>query len=395
MPEQLIPGSPEKLRDLARRLDGGADTLRAVRRRLRNFHRDEDWRGEAASAFRNRAGGLPKQLGQAEARFRGTARALRPYAETLEEAQRIGRRGQDDFEEAWGDLHRARDVLQREPRATAHAAVNSAQEAVDDAAGQIAQAKKMVEEAADRCAAAIAEAIDDPLQDPDDWWTTLDRAATEFGQGFWENTTGVLGDVLGAVVEKPGDFANDVKDNVIDMVDVTDWDTFTSTWGGVGKDLVAWDDWTAGRPMRAMGKIAGSTVLGLGAGKLLKRVFTPRPDLPESRHGSEGLPDRRRRDDDEPHHSDETEDDDRDDGEPPPERPDPDDIRPKDLKNVDSKRVERMTGENAERIKEEHMGRGSNVGRFNLRRDRKSGFLVIVDHKQKVVEVTNIHMDSG
>jgi hypothetical protein len=278
MADYPIPGNPEKLRDLARRLESGGRKLKYVRTQLSEFDQDRSWKGPAADAFRERTGDFPKKLALAEARFRGTARALRPYAETLEEAKQIASRAQPDYEEAWRDLNLAREVAQREPKATSHGAVARAQEALDTAEGQIAKAKKMVEEAAGRCATAIAQAIDDPLRDPDDWLTDLEQGVDDLFEGAGKPITDIA-NAISDLVTEPGDFFSDVGQNAYDMVAVWNYGTFTKTWTGFGKEVVAWDDWMADRPSRATGHIATNaalTALGFGAGKLAMHLLRRR-----------------------------------------------------------------------------------------------------------------------
>jgi hypothetical protein len=284
MAENPIPGNPERLRDLARRLEGGGRKLKSVRVQLHQFEDDRDWKGLAANEFRKQAGGLPKQLAHAETRFRGTARALRPYAETLEEAQHLAGRGQQKLTAASRDRDRARG-LDREPRAAAKAA--DAQEAVDAAEGQIARAKEMVEEAAGRCAAAIAQAIDDPLKDPDDWLSDLEKGAKELGRGVLDNTLGAAAKSLGALLQDPIKFARGALDNAIDMVNVFEWGTFKKSWTAFGKDFVAWDDVKAGRPLRATGKIAVNLAGAFGAVKLGMHLLRRRGRRSDTRPSKE------------------------------------------------------------------------------------------------------------
>ncbi len=83
-------------------------------------------------------------------------------------------------------------------------------------------------------------------------------------------------EIVGAVLDDPGGFVSDAWDNAVDHLNVFDWDTFADTWAETGKDLVAWDDWAAGNPARALGRIAGNVLLGAGAGKIVTRLLRRR-----------------------------------------------------------------------------------------------------------------------
>jgi len=276
MAENPIPGNPSRLMDLARTLEGGWETLRDLRLAMGQFQADDDWRGEAAEAFRQRAGGLPEKLGYAEARFWGTAQALKPYAEVLEEAQGLAAQGQQDLTQARADLRAARDAREREPKASTQTAVTNAEDAVGAAANKIAQAERMVEQAAGRCATAIAQTIDDPLRDPEDPLSVVWRGIKDFGEGLWDSTGGALAETVGAFLEDPGQFVVDAWNNLYDHVAIWNWETFVDAWAGDLKDLIAWDDWVAGRPYRAIGRILGNAALGFGLGKLALRILRPR-----------------------------------------------------------------------------------------------------------------------
>jgi hypothetical protein len=170
-----IPGQPAMLHDLARRLRGGWETLRKTRVDMTRFlsvENDDEWTGEAADAFRSSAGGVPQQLGHAEARFWGTAYALDAYADELEAAQRDARTSQAAMERAGAALQRDTAAWNRfqasdpggEATVQAGRAVTLGRESITSMERAIDLAVRRVEEAAARCAAAIGQTIADPLR---------------------------------------------------------------------------------------------------------------------------------------------------------------------------------------------------------------------------------------
>ncbi|MGH9243948.1 MAG: putative T7SS-secreted protein [Acidimicrobiales bacterium] len=207
MAEHPIPGDPEALRGLARRLQGGHNTLTEIAGVMGEFQSDAAWEGDAADEFREKAGDFPDKMRMAAERFTKTAQALTPYADVLEEAKRTGGQGTTELEGAERDRSAAEQNLDQvrssdttgDATGQAQAALDRADEAVNAARDKINRAKQMVEDAADTCATRIGDAIDDGLKDEGGGFLGLGGLARGI-RNFVEDNRGLLSvasDVLG------------------------------------------------------------------------------------------------------------------------------------------------------------------------------------------------------
>jgi hypothetical protein len=176
-----------------------------------------------------------------------------------------------------------------EGRRSALLVVDNARTGVEAEARAVASVLKEAEAGAPEEPDILSEFVSDVAQDFRD---TVWRAQ-EFIGGVWDATVGAIGDTVVAFLEDPLGFIEDTAKNVYEHVAFWDWDTFSDVWVADVKDLIAWDDWVAGRPQRAFGRIAGAAAMGLGVGKLALRLMRRRDgeDDVVTEHHEGGLPD--------------------------------------------------------------------------------------------------------
>lgn len=104
-PRALVPGDPDDLEALARRMDVLAGGAEGAARGLRSAGAS-GWVGTAGDAFRAAVDDLPAALGTAGASFAAASGALREYARVLRAAQADAARAVRLHEEAVAETRR-------------------------------------------------------------------------------------------------------------------------------------------------------------------------------------------------------------------------------------------------------------------------------------------------
>ncbi|MBW3612052.1 MAG: EndoU domain-containing protein, partial [Actinobacteria bacterium] len=290
---ELIPGDPDEVEALAARLAALGEGLSEAAARLVDLD-DGGWRGPAAEAFRATLGDQPQRYAVAGEAFAAATVALRRYAGVVSDAQaegdraiewwREGEAATGAWERAWSshDAEVARRRASTELAIVAGAAdllrpslVDPGAEWRQRALSTLDAATAAVDHEAAATATALAAAEQGAPSEPS-FWSRLWAGLSGFADGLWASTGGAGLEIVGAVLDDPGGFVSDAWDNAVDHLNVFDWDTFADTWAETGKDLVAWDDWAAGNPARALGRIAGNVVMGAGTGKVALRLLRGR-----------------------------------------------------------------------------------------------------------------------
>jgi uncharacterized protein YukE len=116
--QQLVPGDPDEVDVLARRLDGFARSADTGGRRLHGLGRD-GWTGTAAQAFRGQVDEVPDALQTGARAFGQAGQVLHTHADVLRQAQAQARRAMALWDEAetatrvWGQQRAAWDEAQR------------------------------------------------------------------------------------------------------------------------------------------------------------------------------------------------------------------------------------------------------------------------------------------
>ncbi len=162
-----IPGDPESVRALARKIDGYAEDAAVAAVELRRIDTDA-WIGDAAEAFAGAVGEVPDRLSSGVAALTSAGRALSNYAEALETAQEDAARALETIEQAdassaaWSQEVSAYEAAaagagEDGPPRPRPAAVDPGADLRAQAQAQLAAAREAVETAA-RAAAATLEA---------------------------------------------------------------------------------------------------------------------------------------------------------------------------------------------------------------------------------------------
>ncbi len=290
---ELIPGDPDEVEALAARLAALGEGLSEAAARLVDLD-DGGWRGPAAEAFRATLGDQPQRYAVAGEAFADATAALRRYAGVVSDAQAEAQRALQwwqeaeaataGWERAWAvhDAEAARLASSTDPAVAAGTLDLVAPGLVDPGAEWRQRALSTLDAASaavDHEAAATASALaaaEQGAPDEPSFWSRLWAGLSGFAGGLWASTGGAVVEIVDAVLDDPGGFVTDAWDNAVDHLNVFDWDTFADTWAETGKDLVAWDDWAAGNPARALGRIAGNVLMGLGTGKVALRLLRGR-----------------------------------------------------------------------------------------------------------------------
>ena len=316
---ELVPGDPDEVEALGARLAVLGDGMSEAAARLVDLD-DGDWQGAASEAFRRTLGDQPHRYARAGALFMAATVAQRRFADVLREAQADADRAIElcreaetataSWQSAWSscDAEVARRQSSTDPAVVASSADVARPSAADPGAEGRDRAISManaaiarVDDEAGATAAVLAEA-EEGAPDSPSFWSSVWGGVGDFAGGLWDSTGGAFFETVGAALEDFDGFVGDVWDNFYDHVGVWNWDTFRHTWQETGKDLVAWDDWAAGNPLRAIGRIVGNVVLGLGVGRVVLRLLRRRGgkgdgDKPAERTPEQNRQDRQRFDD--------------------------------------------------------------------------------------------------
>ncbi|MGP3922441.1 RHS repeat-associated core domain-containing protein [Streptomyces sp. 8N616] len=210
-----VPGDPERVKGLARRLHDFADDVGDALRQIKGMAEDDAllrWAGKSADAFTSEFEDVPKNLRKLKKSYDVAGDALAAYWPELEKAQDDSRRALEKGREARRDLSTANTRLEsandwvdrankkakeyedsgkkkdvpppdeKEVRAatrnathakdtqqSAQTAVDSAQSALDAAKKMAADAKKLREDAATKAKKKLEEASDAGIQNRS-WW---------------------------------------------------------------------------------------------------------------------------------------------------------------------------------------------------------------------------------
>ncbi|MGH9244440.1 MAG: putative T7SS-secreted protein [Acidimicrobiales bacterium] len=260
----LIPGDPDEVESLGSRLSVLGTGMSDAASRLTTLDAG-DWQGIAAEAFQRTLGDEPQKYARAGEAFTSATGAVRRYADVLRTAQADADRAINEYREAesrtaawrqdW-EVHEAqvrRLEASSDPADAGSAAtlprpssVNPGEAGRNEARELAANAQSSVEQEGQAAAAVLGQAAEGAPDEPG-FWGSLWGGVGDFFGGLWENTLGGIIDTVGAFLDDPLGFLGDVWDNLYHHVAIWNWDTFWSTWWGDIKDLIAWDDWAAGR----------------------------------------------------------------------------------------------------------------------------------------------------
>ncbi|MFC9255375.1 putative T7SS-secreted protein [Amycolatopsis thailandensis] len=265
-PKALIPGDPPAVYENARVLEARANSAGAVGDALKRIDTG-GWRGPASDRFHeDHQTEVPRWM-QADDSLDNAAQALTAYADTLAWAQGQAaeaiaqwQRGDTATEQAEQAYDRAVADAQTRTRANAERgdptvvqppAFTDPGEAHRQAARDILKrARRQLAEAGDRCTEALRVEASLAPQD------SRRQADANFYGGIRDSISGA-GEALWGAISDPGGTVAAMAHNVMHPVE-----TF--------KAITAWDDWANGHGDRALGKITGGLLVGLGSGKLLK-----------------------------------------------------------------------------------------------------------------------------
>ena len=265
-PKALIPGDPPAVYENARVLGARANSAGAVGDALKRIDTG-GWRGPASDRFHDdHQTEVPRWL-QADDSLDSAAQALSAYADTLawaqgQAAEAIAQWQQGDAATQQAKQAHDRAVTDAQTRTQANAErgdptvvqpppFTDPGEAQRQAARDtLNRARQQLTAAGDRCAEALK--VEATLAPQD----SRKQADANFYGGIWDSISGA-GEALWGAISDPGGTVAAMAHNVMHPVE-----TF--------KAITAWDDWANGHGDRALGKITGGLLLGLGSGKLLK-----------------------------------------------------------------------------------------------------------------------------
>lgn len=188
-----IVGDPGRIQQLAAQLTATGDSLRVQNQRLRAVRSDQFWKGEAATAFDTYKQKLPPLLDKVIERYTRVGSALATYHPRLQESQALAARALRDYLAAKNAQQVAQANVQHQQQLQQQAAqqnrelvwngpqpqqqLTQAQDGIQAAIREMAQAIEQRNQAAITCAATIGQAIDDDLQNP----SALRRALNSVG----------------------------------------------------------------------------------------------------------------------------------------------------------------------------------------------------------------------
>jgi uncharacterized protein YukE len=187
-----IVGDPDRIAALASRLTITADALRLQNQRLRAVRSDQFWKGEAATAFDSYKEKLPPLLDKVVERYTKVGSALSTYHPQVREAQQLAARALRDYLAAKGAQQIAQTNVQRQQTLQQQALLQrremvwdgpkpeqqltAAQDGMQAAIREMAQAIEQRTHTAVTCAATINQAIDDDLKNAAWWKRALSNA---------------------------------------------------------------------------------------------------------------------------------------------------------------------------------------------------------------------------
>jgi uncharacterized protein YukE len=219
-----IPGDPNGVVSLARRLSADADSMRTQLQRLEAVNSDEFWCGEAAEAFRQHQKELPELLNHVVTRFERVSAALSSYGPGLGEAQSQARTALARAKEAQADIDSARagiDQLHRQAEEARKAAddwtnahpgepappaetwaspnynarLDQAEAELKAARRMLDDAKQIRDDAAHRCAETVGDASHDDLKNDTGLFHRIGHAVST----FVEKAAPIVGVVAGVI----------------------------------------------------------------------------------------------------------------------------------------------------------------------------------------------------
>lgn len=209
-----IPGDPPAVGGLVERLDATTEVIREQTARMQGIDAQSFWEGEAAEQFANHQKELPGLLDNLVERYARVSAALSAYHPSLDEAQVMARqaltraraaeadiaqaeRGLDQMEQQADDARLRADQqnvtrppgtppVEPEPWAGPNwdGALSTAQADMDAARRLLDDARELRDEAVQRAAGEIEEAIDDDLKNESGFFAALKRGAGDFVDAF-------------------------------------------------------------------------------------------------------------------------------------------------------------------------------------------------------------------
>ncbi|NLE81012.1 MAG: hypothetical protein GX610_15795 [Rhodococcus sp.] len=243
-----------ELRDVANKVREAHDSL------VRVGHSDGIWQGEAANAFRNEVGELPKCLDDAGTGLQDASVALRDWGMDLESMQKTAQRLEDEARAAKKQLERAEadPGLDEAGRTyTDDAQLAAAQARLDAATDALKRARQELQDIIDRAerllrqhselAGLTAQALDKACSDAPE-------------EGFFEGLANLLEDIGEGIADLAADIWQFIKDNADLINEISNVLSTCSSVLGVAAMLTWWCPPLSG----ALGTVS----LGLGAAAL-------------------------------------------------------------------------------------------------------------------------------
>jgi len=269
--EQVLPGNPDDLNQLAGVLDNYVDGAVDAARHLRALD-SGGWVGEAADAFWSSVEDILKRLEDAAMAFEEASLALRSYSGALREAQADVRRALSLLEEADTESHGwgARNAEALVANLTSPYTGNTVPVSPDDPGESLRrQAGTILAEAKGRVAAAAKHAADrlhtaaDHAPDKPGFWQRRWHNVTEFAGGAVEATTGMA---TFAFKLTPAYELINPEDYVENLTGMAKGLAHGATHPvEFAKAVVDWDTW-ARSPGRALGHLLPAVALAVATG---------------------------------------------------------------------------------------------------------------------------------
>ena len=263
-PKQLVPGEPDDVEELGRRLREFAVNADEAAARLRKAGTG-GWAGQAATVFAAQVDGVPAALDRSAEAFGMSGQALLAHAVVLADAQAQAGNVLRLWQDAAYRGQVARGVLTATTAIPA-AALDAADADLARAAAMLAAARAEVEFSAQRLRATIVAATEPAPRDPG-FWARLTAGIRSFGSGAGEGTADLVAGVAGiltlaAKLDPARAYADphaylDTLDSIADAAIQAGAHPIDTA-----KAAVDWDTW-ASDPARAAGRLLPEIAVAL------------------------------------------------------------------------------------------------------------------------------------
>ncbi|MCE7007993.1 hypothetical protein LWC34_35000 [Kibdelosporangium philippinense] len=286
-PKDLIPGEPDEFGPTIDGLNKMGRAMRQAGDGLAKLDTAEHWSGPAADSFRNRFDARPEMWSRYGQVLNDVAGALTPYRDALAEAQQEAARAIEAYKRAQQKTEQAQEAFEAAVEERSRNLWQAGRpmefpEFVDPAAGEKAQAQKILDDAKAKLSAAsdkwhyrIAELRDQLPEEPG--WLERRRIdlvdhASLMATQTWEVVDGAASAVAGMVqmvrMVNPYDPYNlkNPKEYVENLGTVAAglWHAATNPIE-TGKQMLQWDTWKDS-PGRALGNLLPDIVMTAATG---------------------------------------------------------------------------------------------------------------------------------